>query len=830
MRIQNRRSSSVKTAQIDSLEKHKVYLSGDLVEHSAEFMLDIRNDKVSGVRLAIPRDVQVHTVTGQGIAGWTREAQADQDILQLDFHVPVTGITQFTVELYRYRNDPQEDFILGDVRLLDAADRQGQLAIYYDANIRLDVKDTTHLEPIPAGHAVSPHKPDFFIYRRYHVYNLPYTITLSRAPVPKQVELGQYNLLKLAKEQITFRSSLNFSGLKEGTSQFDFTHPADFRVKDVQVYVNNQVVAENHKYLASEGILRVDIVHPVRASDLVGFSVNAERLIDQDQFKSGPQKISVPVLTFAGTERTEGTLRIEIADDFLLEDIALEGYRPAEEMLIAVPQREGHKAMTYRYRVLEPRGQLTLSKRRAEQTSDTVSFITVDDDLLRANAYVRYQLTAGTQEQFYFAIPAWEGSKVNIEGNQIKEKKKVPLESIRDRVKLPKGVDLARHDIWNVVLQKEASANYELIVDYQKKIDRFNEFQPVPLIMPLDVSNDTGYLVLEASKNTEISSEKQGLSEVETYEIPAWPAYKPSNRIIESLRYFTQPYIFRMAVKRMEELPVLAALIKSETLAYTFDTESQIFFEGTYIIRNTNQQFLEIILPEHFMFWGATVEGTGIKPRKGSDRQLYIPLPVDNAGDIRLQLTGQVPKMGGFGIFDRMKVQSPRLGLPVLESTVLVYYPPDYSLLNVKGNFEKLPKIKPQEPVLSYFLGTAFSTLWNNARRLFRLPGIYRVQGRLKSAADDIGDQFTAGNTSVVSLTRSQVQQVMPGQRALQARVRDAAEYLEEMEEVNTQQYEPYYLSTDYDVAKDKEVARKPKSPMPSYARKEGLLSLSIDI
>ncbi|MFA5260725.1 MAG: VWA domain-containing protein [Candidatus Omnitrophota bacterium] len=53
------------------------------------------------------------------------------------------------------------------------------------------------------------------------------------------------------------------------------------------------------------------------------------------------------------------------------------------------------------------------------------------------------------------------------------------------------------------------------------------------------------------------------------------------------------------------------------------------------------------------------------------------------------------------------------------------------------------------------------------------------IQGRLRSATDDIGDQYSPGNTSVRSYT---------GQRQRLALSK-------------TQQYEPYYLSTDYDVS-----------------------------
>ena len=135
--------------------------------------------------------------------------------------------------------------------------------------------------------------------------------------------------------------------------------------------------------------------------------------------------------------------------------------------------------------------------------------------------------------------------------------------------------------------------------------------------MPVGVNNDTGYLVMEASRDTEIRIEKAGLNQVETYEIPQWPSYKPSNRIIESLRYFARPFTFKIAVFRKKESPVLAAIVEKEDLCYTLGRDSNTFFQFDYTIRNTNLQFLEIRFPEDYILWSATLKGQGIKPRKG---------------------------------------------------------------------------------------------------------------------------------------------------------------------------------------------------------------------
>ena len=258
----------------------------------------------------------------------------------------------------------------------------------------------------------------------------------------------------------------------------------------------------------------------------------------------------------------------------------------------------GDSALEAAIAVASAGGRVTLSYRKSEQTSNTVSYIAVDQDLLQASAYIRYEISSGSRDSFYFAVPRWENSKINITGADIKEKKKISFAQLTEAMHTLSLTDLKDHDIWNVVLQREVTGTYLLAIDYQKKIKDYRSFSDVPLVMPAGVRDDTGYIVLEASRDTQIKTEKAGLNEVETYEIPQWPSYKPSNRIIESLRYFVRPFTFRIAVFRRDESPVLSAIAETENLSYTLGKGSDIFFEFDYTIRNTNLQFLEIRFPE----------------------------------------------------------------------------------------------------------------------------------------------------------------------------------------------------------------------------------------
>ena len=828
IKITNRRSSGEKKVQISSREEHQAFLSQDLIEQVSHYNLDVRYGEITGVDIRIAPGVHVHEVSGPGIAGWSREnSGGTSDVLRLQFYLPLSGEIRFALKTYQYPEAGAEPLRLMDSRIENLFDRKGSLKIYYDDSVRVEALETRFLLPAVGPHNTGGEKGRYSLYTEYQIFNLPYEISLARLAVPRQVLVEQHNDLEVGESKILFNSELALSGLTPGTAQFLFQVPEGYEVNELSVYVNGDPVQEHHEHRPGDNTLRVDIRHPITAKDNVVLLVRAERLVGEGSLRDQPRPVAIPVLIYPEAGKMTGTLNVQIDEMYLLTDILLSGYSPAEEMLSSEPDEAGGKKLLYDFRSLSPKGEILISLRQAEQTSKTVSFIAVDENLLETNTYIRYSITSGKKDSFYFAIPQWPGSKINIEGEYIKEKKKVPLERVQELVGAAGLPDMTDYDIWNVVLQKEASREVTLAVDYQKKIDRFEALFDVPLVVPLDVLSDTGYIVLEASKNTKITTEKSGLNELETYEIPQWPAYKPSNRIIESLRYFTRPFTFRVAVNRMDESPVLASLAEDEELVYVFGANSEVFFEGHYRIKNTNLQFLQVELPDRFVFWGATLDGKGVKPRKGSGRLIFIPLPVDSDQTIAVRLTGQLERNGHLGMFETFDLRGPQLGIPVLQSHMTVYYPEQYSLLNMRGNFEKYPQPEYQRPLFLSFLSGAAALLGDNIGQLIG-PYYFRrgIQGRLKSAADDIGEQFSPGNT------------------ALQSRVRDASQYLNEqtVQQGATLQYEPYYLETNYDLERepvqpaDEAVnalspqARPAPDSLPQYGRRKGLLSLNIDV
>jgi hypothetical protein len=716
LEINNRRSFGERRVKISSRENHYVLVERAIVHHEGKFNLTVRDGEAKGVDIEIGKDDYVYSLSGSGISGWAREEQGEKDFLHVKFHVPISDKTNFILKTYTYIDSSDRSFHLEDTLIKKLFEREGSLFIFYANNTRIKTEDVQFLKPLDK--ALTGRKtPDHYILQRgYSLFNLPYAIAYSFQDVPSRVTSYQLNQVSIERSRIDLHSENMLKGLEPGTTKFGFSFPVGYLLRDVTVLINGKEVKEFHDLEKEKNLLTIETVSPVSSKDRVVFILKSERFLDEELLKKGSYRAVLPIVSYTDTQRMTGVLHLSIDDIFLLEAMTLKGYTPSKEMIDHTPGESKHKKrLVYHFRTLSPEAAVTLSFRKGEQTGNTVSYVAIDQDLLQASAYIRYEISAGSQDSFYFALPRWENSKINIVGADIKEKKKISFDKLKEAVHTPSPIDLKDYDIWNVVLQKEVTGAYILAIDFQKKIKDYESFSAVPLVMPVGVSNDTGYIVMEASRDTEIKTKKAGLNEVETYEIPKWPSYKPSNRIIESLRYFARPFTFKIAVFRRDESPVLAAIAEKEDLCYTLGKDSDIFFEFNYAIRSTNLQFLEIRFPEHHILWSATLQGKGIKPRKGKGSVLLFPLPSRDE-TINLRLTGYVPEKAKWNIWKSFDFQSPGLTIPATRSKIRVFFPEDYSLLDATGNFEKIPELVDQKPLVLSFFQRLFSSFYKKIR------------------------------------------------------------------------------------------------------------------
>ncbi|MGA1870597.1 MAG: hypothetical protein ACMUJM_18845 [bacterium] len=702
LEINNRRSFGEKEVRVFSDERHEAYFSRELIETFSTYTVTVREGVIKYLEIQIPKQFHVHELSGQGISGWRRESGDIHDLLKIDFYVPVSEQSTFRLRTYQYLTTQSnatvtngaEKFHYQDSFIMNLFNRKGELFIYYAKDIRIEVEEEEYIVPFKTepSHIPASRFDSYQLCKSYRILNLPFTLGASFQDVPSGIQSVIHHNLSIEPFTVSLISTLSLSGFQNAVTQFSFSFPDTLILRDVSASVNGYEVQEFHEVDNEKRLLFIEIKKPVCAGGTAVFTFTSECFLDEDLLRKGIMEMKIPTISYINAECTQGKLQLSLHKAFLLEDLSLSGFSPSQEMTYHNAHINGNKKILYYdFRGAAAEGVIKFSLQRPELTSEVTSYIAVDEDIMQVTAFLRYTISHGSTNSFYFAIPFWKNCKINIDGPGIKEKKTVTCEDIRKDLNSESLPNLEGFEIWNIILQDQMSGLYDCSIDFQKLIETDGSFFDVPLIMPLGVKNDSGFIVIEASRTTDISIKKTGLNEVETYELPTWTSYESSNRIIESNRYFTRPFEFQLAVLKREGLPVLSALAKRENIIYSIGKDSDIFFEYEYHIKNTNLQFLKIKLPQDHILWGATLQGKGIKPRKGKEGDLLIPLPSESEKDLNLRLIGNVPNDTLFFPIRTFHFHSAHLPIPCIDSEMQVYFPKDYAILGIKGVFESYP-------------------------------------------------------------------------------------------------------------------------------------------
>ncbi|MGA1823104.1 MAG: hypothetical protein ACMUIP_00480 [bacterium] len=718
LEINNRRSFGEKGVKVFSHEKHEVYLSRELIETFSTYILNVREGEIKSLEMQMPRDLHIHELSGQGIAGWRRESGGTHDCVKIDFYVPVSAESTFQLRTYNYVSNESHTYTYHDFPILNLFDRTGELFIYYAKDIRMRVEEAEYIMPMSIEPSRIPASrfDAYQLGKSYRLVNLPFTLGASFADAPSGIQSVIHHSMSLEPFKLGLTSTLSLSGFKKATVQFSFSFPETLIPTHVSASVNGYTVQEFHEVDKEKRLLHIEIRKPVCSGDSVVFTIASESFLDEALLRKSPLEMKIPTIFYGDAESTQGELHVSIHKAFLLEDLSMKGFSPSQDMLYGTSRIDGDKkVLCYNFRSDTAEGLIKFSLRRAELVSEITNYITIDEDIMQVTSFLRYTIAHGATNSFYFAIPFWKNYKINITGDKIKEKKIVAIKDVTNELNEDSLPDLEGFEIWNVVCQSQMGGVYDLTIDFQKVIDTSGTFFDVPLIMPLGVKNDSGFIVIEASKTTHISVKKTGLNEVESYELPKWTSYKTSNRIIESNRYFTQPFTFQLCVRKREGLPVLSAVVERENILYSLGRDADIFFEYGYSIKNTNLQFLTIKLPHNHILWGATLQGKGIKPRKGNGGDLLIPLPAESDKALNLNLIGNIPDDTTFFPVHGVRFHPALLPIPCLHSTMQVYFPKEYAIVGIEGVFDRYPDWIFDTPLIM--------SLWKRMKETMKSPG-----------------------------------------------------------------------------------------------------------
>lgn len=310
--------------------------------------------------------------------------------------------------------------------------------------------------------------------------------------------------------------------------------------------------------------------------------------------------------------------------------------------------------------------------------SEISHLISIDDDALKINSDINYNILHSEVDQVQFIIPD-NLNVLNVTGNGVGEW----FESVKDDLKII-TVPFTYGKKGNVTIRVSA----ETALTESGLANLFSGFKTVGTV------REIGFIGVALNTSAEVLvKENNGLEQISIQKLPSQLVNKSAKPLILGFKYLKHPYSIMLDIKKHEKIGVPVAAINSASVVTLFTEDGKIVHRLVYQVRNSSKQFLQITLPEKADVWSVFVGGQPVESSINGDRQLLVPLIRSRSTNNRLD-TFPVEVIynmvnDGFSVFGNQGAELPEVDLLVSQLIWSVYLPNDYSYKYFASTLEK---------------------------------------------------------------------------------------------------------------------------------------------
>lgn len=451
--------------------------------------------------------------------------------------------------------------------------------------------------------------------------------------------------------------------------------------------------------------LLIELEEGLRAPSELLLTLQCAREVPQ-----GVTKAPLAIPRFLGTPRTELRGLFGFASDptFRLSGRDLQGLLaiPAADLPRAGLEAEG-LALGYRVEGIGYQGQLSVTRRETRLSVEQVEHHTVGERLLSSQFSLDLEVSGAPVQSLDLWLPEGSGGLASIRGEGLLRE--------RDQVEVKEG--RAR---WRLSFRAPWSGRRALRVEFQTPLatpssEAASEVD-LPQVSVARAFRERGTLAVFSSGEAELVATPRGLRPLEVTEAPALVAKAgPSSsspdtkRPIFAYRWVRLDHGLTLGVSRPGLTPVLSAVAEHLHLATSAAADGTARHMARFTVKNLDNQFFGLVLPEGATLWSVAVNGEGVKP---AAREGVLLVPIPNAGKnagqgtvIQATYTQATSAWGWLGEAD---LQAPALTfgtsaedrVPILRTTWALSLPEDVRALEVAGNLQGATQRSFVEPLL----------------------------------------------------------------------------------------------------------------------------------
>jgi hypothetical protein len=405
------------------------------------------------------------------------------------------------------------------------------------------------------------------------------------------------------------------------------------------------------------------------------------------QSSAGAESLSLPTSGAALCRATLAVPRdgldVKLSGALLAESSSTKG----ETRWVADGSGAAALAFTWQRRTEDHRAQQPLRLR-----GSVTQYVGLAEDAAQLNAEVRLEVVHGAATQLALSLP--EGLSITqVSGANVGD--------------------------WDVKAERllvtflEPVENAETIsVVGEARVPREGSFA-VPFLRLRDAERETGGVAVEVLGAGEIKSpEAHGLDRTDAQDLGGLVARRDSP-LLAAFRFRAleggAPRSLNVTVERYTPQAVLLAMAEEARYDALVTDEGKTLVRGRYAVRNNQQSFLVVKLPENATLWSASVGGRPVRPGRSAEGAFLVPLEKGRAGEeapafpVEIVYLERGPAWSPEG---HARLQLPALDLPVSRTGVVLYRSPSYRVKLNPSVFREEAYAAPLSPALQPLVAT----------------------------------------------------------------------------------------------------------------------------
>ncbi|MFT4976806.1 MAG: hypothetical protein ACI8S6_002711 [Myxococcota bacterium] len=235
----------------------------------------------------------------------------------------------------------------------------------------------------------------------------------------------------------------------------------------------------------------------------------------------------------------------------------------------------------------------------------------VAEGLLQCSSSIYYSILQAGVEQLTLDLPK-DVTVLDVQG-----------QGIRDWAVVPEG----DRKVVTVDLNFAAQGAYTLQLSYERVVVDGSDEVAVPDLHLRGVDRVSGWLGIDARSSLEVSAGAvDGARAVDVRELPAGILGQTDFPVLLGFKYRTDVYSVPLQLRQYEEVDMLVTIIDRAEAKTVVTPDGRRMTQITWAMRNNRAQFLRLELPEGAIPWSTFVGGRSVKPARGEDGRVLVPL------------------------------------------------------------------------------------------------------------------------------------------------------------------------------------------------------------